>query len=48
MLDDLLQRKPYNAVTDFVDTPVARGLGEKIAFIDADRSLTYGELQARS
>jgi 4-hydroxybenzoate-CoA ligase len=48
MLDDLLQRKPYNAVTDFVDTPVARGLGEKIAFIDTDRSLTYGELQARS
>ena len=25
MLDDLLQRKPYNAVTDFVDAPVARG-----------------------
>jgi 4-hydroxybenzoate-CoA ligase len=33
MLDDLLQRKPYNAVTDLVDAPVARGLGEKIAFI---------------
>ena len=48
MLDDLLQRKPYNAVADFVDAPVARGLGEKTAFIDADRSLTYGELQARS
>ena len=26
MLDDLLQRKPYNAVADFVDAPVARGL----------------------
>jgi len=48
MLDDLLQRKPYNAVADFVDAPVARGLGEKIAFIDAERSLSYGELQARS
>ena len=48
MLDDLLQRKPYNAVTDFVDAPVARGLAEKIAFIDAERSLSYGELQARS
>jgi 4-hydroxybenzoate-CoA ligase len=48
MLDDLLQRKRYNAVADFVDAPVARGLGEKAAFIDADRSLTYGELQARS
>src|SRR3984893_8144899 len=48
MLGDLLQRKPYNAVTDFVDAPVARGLAEKIAFIDAERSLSYGELQARS
>jgi 4-hydroxybenzoate-CoA ligase len=48
MLEDLLQRKPYNAVTDFVDAPVARGLGEKIAFLDSDRTLTYGELQART
>ncbi len=48
MLDDLLQRKPYNAVTDFIDAHVARGRGGKIAFIDAERSLTYGELQARS
>jgi 4-hydroxybenzoate-CoA ligase len=48
MLDDLLQRKPYNAVSDFVDAPVARGLGGKVAFIEADRSLTYGELQSRS
>ena len=46
MLEDLLQRRPYNAVCDFVDAQVARGLGEKIAFIDADRSLSYGELQA--
>ena len=45
MLGDLLQRKPYNAVTDFVDAPVARGLAEKIAFIDAKRSLSYGDLQ---
>jgi len=48
MLEDLLQRKPYNAVADFVDAPVARGLGDKIAFIDADRSLSYGELQAHT
>src|SRR5271168_2453779 len=48
MLDDLLQRRTYNAVTDFVDAPVARGLSEKVAFIDADRSLTYGELKART
>src|SRR5258708_36188503 len=48
MLDDLLQRRPYNAATDFVDANVARGLGQKIAFIDTDRTLTYGELQART
>ncbi|HUD85104.1 MAG TPA: benzoate-CoA ligase family protein [Xanthobacteraceae bacterium] len=48
MLEDLLQRRPYNAVTDLIDTQVARGLGDKIAFIDSDRSLSYGELQART
>jgi acyl-CoA synthetase (AMP-forming)/AMP-acid ligase II len=48
MLGDLLRRKPYNAVTDFVDAPVARGLAEKIAFIDAKRSLSYGDLQKRT
>ena len=48
MLDDLLQRRPYNAVTDLVDANVARGRGGKIAFTDAERSLTYGELQART
>ena len=48
MLEDLLQRRPYNAAADFVDANVARGLGGKIAFTDAERSLTYGELQARS
>ena len=48
MLEDFLQRRPYNAVTDLVDAQVARGLGEKIAFVDDARSLSYGELQARS
>ena len=48
MLEDLLQRKPYNAAVDFVDANVARGLGHKVAFIDPTRSLTYGELQART
>src|SRR5271154_5268636 len=48
MLDDLLRRRTYNAVADFVDAPVARGLSEKVAFIDAERSLTYGELQTRT
>ncbi|MBI3704400.1 MAG: benzoate-CoA ligase family protein [Rhizobiales bacterium] len=48
MADEFSERRSYNAVTDFVDANVARGLGSKIAFIDPDRSLTYGELQARS
>jgi 4-hydroxybenzoate-CoA ligase len=47
-LDDLLQRKPYNAAADFVDAAVARGRGGKTAFIDPERALTYGELQAQS
>ena len=46
--DKFTERRSYNAVSDFVDANVARGLGPKIAFIDPDRSLSYGELQARS
>src|SRR5437879_6099822 len=48
LLEDLLRRRPYNAVSDFVDANVARGLGDKIAFTDSERTLTYAELQARS
>ena len=48
MLDNFIKRRPYNAVSDFVDANVARGLEAKIAFIDPDRSLTYGDLQTRS
>jgi 4-hydroxybenzoate-CoA ligase len=48
VLDDFTERRPYNAVSDFVDANVARGLADKPAFIDPDRSLTYSELQARS
>ena len=47
-MEEFLKRRPYNAVTDFVDANVARGLGKKLAFVDPDRSITYGELQARS
>ena len=46
--DDFTKRRPYNAVSDFVDANVARGLGSKLAFVDPDRSLTYRDLQARS
>ena len=45
-LSDYSQRQPYNAVTDFVDANLARGLGEKIVFTDPTRTLTYGELHA--
>ena len=48
MLEDFSRRRPYNAVTDFVDANVARGLGGKVAFVDAERSITYGELQSRT
>ncbi|HEY1473469.1 MAG TPA: benzoate-CoA ligase family protein [Pseudolabrys sp.] len=48
MSDDFTKRRPYNAVSDFVDANVARGLADKVAFIDPDRSLSYGDLQARS
>jgi len=37
-----------NAVADFVDANVARGLGDKIAFTDSQHSLTYAQLQASS
>ena len=48
LLEDVLKRRPYNAVADFVDANVARGLGDKVAFTDSTRSLTYAQLQERS
>jgi 4-hydroxybenzoate-CoA ligase len=48
MLEDLQQRRPYNAAGDFVDANVARGLGDKIAFADSTRALSYRSLQDRS
>jgi 4-hydroxybenzoate-CoA ligase len=44
----ITERRPYNAVTDFVDAHIAAGRGKKIAFVDPERALTYGELQERS
>ncbi len=38
----------YNAVSDFVDKNVDKGFGDKPAFIDPLRSLTYLELQSAS
>ena len=37
--------RQYNAANDFVDRNVSNGHGAKVAFVDADRSLTYGALQ---
>src|SRR5436190_5537430 len=48
MLDDFLKRRPYNAAADFIDGNVARGLGDKLAFVDPERSLSYRALQSRS
>jgi 4-hydroxybenzoate-CoA ligase len=48
MSDEFSQRRPYNAAVEFVDANVARGLGGKVAFIDPERSLSYGELQAQT
>jgi 4-hydroxybenzoate-CoA ligase len=47
-VDRITERRPYNAVSDFVDAHIAAGRGNKIAFVDPERSLTYGELQAHS
>ena len=37
-----------NAAADFIDRHVAEGRGGKLAYIDPERRLTYGELQADS
>jgi 4-hydroxybenzoate-CoA ligase len=36
----------YNAVTDLLDRNIAEGRGDKLAFVDPIRQLTYSELQA--
>ena len=37
--------RDYNAAVDFVDRHVAEGRGDKTAFVDPMRNLTYGELR---
>jgi 4-hydroxybenzoate-CoA ligase len=46
--EPFLERRPYNAAADFIDSNVDRGLGHKPAFIDPQRSITYGELQTQT
>lgn len=48
MADQLPLRRFYNATSDFVDANVARGLADARAFVDPERSITYGELQDRT
>jgi 4-hydroxybenzoate-CoA ligase len=37
--------RDYNAAVDFVDRNVVEGRGDKTAFVDPSRNLTYGELR---
>jgi 4-hydroxybenzoate-CoA ligase len=41
----ITERRPYNAVSDFVDANCTSGRGSKVAFTEGNRTLTYGELQ---
>ena len=47
-MEELAERQLYNAAVDFIDANVVRGLADKVAFIDPDRSITYGALQQRT
>jgi benzoate-CoA ligase family protein len=39
--------RDYNAAVDFVDRHVSEGRGDKVAFVDDERSLTYAALKER-
>ena len=47
-IEDFAKRRPYNAVSDFIDANVERGFGAKLAFCDGTHSLSYGDLQDRT
>ena len=47
-VDNFSKRRSYNAVSDFVDANVERGLGTKLAFCDGTRSLSYADLQDKT
>ncbi len=44
----ITERRPYNAVSDFVDANVDAGRGDKVAFKEGNHTLTYGQLQTES
>jgi 4-hydroxybenzoate-CoA ligase len=41
----MIAPRDYNAAVDFVDRNVAEGRGDKTAFVDPSRNLTYAELR---
>ncbi|GAC1327963.1 MAG: benzoate-CoA ligase family protein [Beijerinckiaceae bacterium] len=43
-----MSSQTYNAVTPLLDRNIAAGRGDKVAFIDRTRRLTYGELQTET
>ena len=45
MAEPLYATRVFNAVEDFVDVHVAAGLADKPAYVDPERTLTYGGLQ---
>src|SRR5215467_15413410 len=45
---DRADAQSYNAATELVDGAVARGFGDKVAFCDGARSLTYADLRERT
>ena len=47
-VQEFTERRPYNAASDFIDVNIERGRGEKVAFTDGQRSISYRELQTRS
>ncbi|WP_282605104.1 benzoate-CoA ligase family protein [Pelagibius sp. Alg239-R121] len=40
--------RTYNAASDFIDRNITAGRSDKAAFIDPERSLTYGDLESES
>jgi 4-hydroxybenzoate-CoA ligase len=40
--------RSYNAATEAIDAAVARGFGDKVAFCDGARAITYGQLRERT
>ena len=48
MSPDRADAESYNAATELVDGAVARGFGDKVAFCDGARALTYADLRERT